>query len=175
MCLVHRYEPLRRRAEDHGVLATPTVRVTVVVLFTEDQHPTFAHELDDLIVGIEHTLAREKLHFWSETPGIVDWTVDLQTVALADYEVVVTVTRSCMNTTSTGFAVRRFLLCLTNVEFCFSISFAPKRDVFADHQQRRTIDPRMATLESVEFGTLETGQHFWSVSIAVIETALRRD
>src|SRR5689334_3407240 len=105
MRLVHRDEPLRRRAKDHGILAAPAVRITMVVLFAEQQYASFAHEFNDRVVCIKHALTGEVLDLGREPSCIVDGAVDLQTILLADHEVVVTMTRRCVYTTGSGFAV----------------------------------------------------------------------
>src|SRR6185369_17587491 len=86
MRLVHRDEPLRRGTKDHRVLAAPAVRITVLVVFTEQQHTPFAHKLDDLIVRIKHALTSEMLDLRRESSRVVDRTIDLQAVALANHE-----------------------------------------------------------------------------------------
>src|SRR5262249_25950439 len=97
--LVHRDEPLRRGAKNHRVLATPAMRITMVVLLAEEQHATLAHELNNAVVRVKHALTGEVLDFGREASRFVDRTVDLQTVAFADHEVVVTMTRRSMNAT----------------------------------------------------------------------------
>ena len=106
MSLVHSDEPLRRGAKNHRVLATPAMRIAMVVLFTEQQHAALAHEFHDHIIRIEHTLAGEVLHLRRESPGVVDRAIDLQTVTLADDEVVVTVTRRRVYTASSRLCCR---------------------------------------------------------------------
>src|SRR5258705_8043980 len=46
------------------------------------------------------------------------------------------------------------------IQFSFRISLAAQRDVFAHHQERRTIDPGMATLKTIQFRADETGEYF---------------
>src|ERR1044072_3636909 len=105
MHLVHRDKPLRRRTKDHRIFATPAVWIAVVILFTEKQHAAFAHEFDNRLVCVKHSLAGEVFDFGSEAPGIVDRAVDLQTIFLADHKVVVTMTRRSVYTPGSGFAV----------------------------------------------------------------------
>ena len=78
MCLVHGDEPLRRGAKDHRILAAPAMRITMIVLFTEQQHTALAHELNDPIIRVEHTLTGEVFDLGREASGVVDRTVDLK-------------------------------------------------------------------------------------------------
>src|SRR6185436_10573704 len=149
MRLVHRDEPLRRRAKDHRILAAPAMRITMVVLLTEKQHSLLAHKLNDRVVRFEHALTREMRDIRRESARVIDGTVDLQPVTLADHEVVVTMTRRCVYSARARFPVR-LLLRLTYVELSFSIRFTAERHVVANHQQRRAIEPRMPALESIE-------------------------
>ncbi len=105
MHLVHRDEPLRRGAEDHRILAAPAVRITMLVFLAEQQHAAFAHEVDDLIVSGKHIQAREVSNVGCKPSGIVDGAVDVQTVTLADDEVVVTMTGGGMDRAGSGLAV----------------------------------------------------------------------
>src|SRR5436190_18207538 len=93
MALVHRDEPLRRGAEDHRVLAAPAVWIAMIIVLTEEQYAAFAHELNDLIVCVEHTLAREVFDVRREAAGVIDWAINIEAVAFADDEVVVTMAR----------------------------------------------------------------------------------
>ncbi len=157
--LVHRDEPLRRRTKDHGVLTAPAMRVTMLVLFTEKQHASFAHKLDNRIVRIEHALAGEIFDLGRESPSVIDRTIDLQTVTLADHEVVVTMTGRSVHCSSARLAVG-FLLRFTDVELSFRICFTAERDVIADHQQRCAIQPRMPGLEPVQLCARKACEHF---------------
>src|SRR4030095_7658518 len=74
MCVVHRNKPLRRSAENHGILAPPTMRITVTVVFREQEDSSLLHELDDLSVGFEHTLACKVFDFRSKSSCVIDWT-----------------------------------------------------------------------------------------------------
>src|SRR5204863_4180608 len=90
MRLVHSNEPLWCRTKDHGVLAAPAMRIAMLVFLTEQQHASLAHKLDNLIICIKHAHAGEILDFRREAARVVNRTIDLQAVTLADYEVVVT-------------------------------------------------------------------------------------
>src|ERR1700752_674311 len=150
MYLVHGDEPLRRGAEDHGVLAAPAMRIAMVVLFTEQQHASLPHELDNRIVCIKHALTSKVFDFRRESPCVVYRAIDLQAVLLANHEVVMTMARRRVYATGAGFAVG-FLLRFADVEFSFSICLTTERNVLADHKQRWTIEPRVTSLEPVEF------------------------
>src|SRR5205085_9397183 len=71
VCLVHRDEPLRCRAKNDRVLATPAVRVPVLIFFTEQHYTFVAHELEDFIVCIKHALTSEVLDIGREAPRVV--------------------------------------------------------------------------------------------------------
>ena len=158
MRLVHRDEPLRRSAKDHRVLAAPAMRIAMLILFTEEQHAAFAHELNNRIVRIEHALTGEMFDLRRESPGVIDRTIDLQTVTLADHEVVVTMTGRGVHATSACFAVGRLLLRFADVEFSFRIGFTAERNVFANHQQRRAIEPCMPAFEPIQLCALESAR-----------------
>jgi len=81
------------------------MRVAMVVLLTEKQHAFFAQELNNRIVRIKHALACEVFDFRRETSRVVDRAIDLESVTLANHEVVMTMARRGVNTTSSGFAV----------------------------------------------------------------------
>src|SRR5262249_3119007 len=63
---IHRDEPLRRRSEDHWVMTSPAVRITMRILLREDQHALRSEELDYLRICIEHRESGEVLDFLSE-------------------------------------------------------------------------------------------------------------
>jgi hypothetical protein len=65
-----------------------------------------------------------------------------------------------MHQSGTGFS-RRFLFArLADVKLGFGIGFAPESHVFAEHQERRTIDPGMPAFKSIKFGARKARQHF---------------
>src|SRR5215212_2310799 len=94
--LVHGNEPLRRGAKDHRVLAAPAMRIAMVILLTEEQYASFTHKLHNALVRVKHALTSEVLNLRRETASVVDRAIDLQTVALADDEVVMTMTGRCV-------------------------------------------------------------------------------
>src|SRR5437016_1640565 len=51
--LIHRNEPLGRRAKDHRILTAPAMRITMIVLFTKQEHAALAHEIDNLWIGFK--------------------------------------------------------------------------------------------------------------------------
>src|SRR6185503_12852768 len=102
-------------------LAAPAVRVPMLVVLAEQQHASLAHELYDLLVCRKHAQAREVRDVGRKPPGIVDRAIDVETVAFADHEVVVTMTRSGMDRARSSLAVRRLLLCFADVELRFRI------------------------------------------------------
>ena len=71
--VVHRNKPLRRGAIDHGFVRTPAV---------------FLHQFDDFRIGFENEFAREMLDFRSEFSGVINRTINRQTVTLTDVKVV---------------------------------------------------------------------------------------
>ena len=54
---LHRDEPLRRRQEDHRVVAAPAVRIRVVVVLAMPQPAALGERRFDLRVGVEHLQA----------------------------------------------------------------------------------------------------------------------
>src|SRR6266508_1629273 len=92
-CFVHRNEPLRRGAKDHGVLTAPAVRITMIVFFTKQQHAALSHEIDDLWIGFKYIQAGEMLDFRRELTGIINRAIDFQPVLLSDHKIVVPVSR----------------------------------------------------------------------------------
>src|SRR5437867_5471994 len=139
MRLIHRYEPLWSSAKDHRILTTPAVRITLFVVFRKQQHALLLHEFNNVRVGVKHSLTSEVFNFRSESTGVVDRTIDIQSVTFADHEVVVTVTGRSVNSTGSSFTIWSFLLCFGYVEFSFSISFTAQRYVLANHQERWSI------------------------------------
>ena len=57
--LFHADEPLCGRAEDHGRLVAPTMRITVPQRFLFKQTAAFLQHFNDMLVGSKHALARE--------------------------------------------------------------------------------------------------------------------
>ena len=106
----------------------------MVVLFCEEKHAAFAHELDDFRIGFEDAQPGEVFDFIRKATGVIDWTIDIKAVLLADHEVIVAVTGGSMNQSGAGFARRRFGARVTYIQFNFSISFAAECDVFAQHE-----------------------------------------
>src|SRR5258706_4425699 len=93
---VHRNEPLRGGAKDHRVLAAPAMRIAVVVALSQQEHATFAHELNDLRVSCKHIQAREMFDLRCELARVVNRAIDFQSVSLPNYEIVVAMTRRGM-------------------------------------------------------------------------------
>ena len=81
-------EPLRRREEDHRVVAAPAVRILVRERLAVPQPAALLQRLVHLRVGVEHALAAEQLHGVEEMPGRSDRRVDLEAVLHAGVEVV---------------------------------------------------------------------------------------
>src|ERR1041385_7779164 len=134
------------------------MRIAVLVVLAEQQHALLTHELDDRIVRVKHALPREVFDFRRETTRVVDWAIDLESVAFADDEVVVTVARRGVYSARAGLLVR-LLLRFADVELRLRVSFTAERNVLANHQQRRSIEPRMARFEPIELRTRETREH----------------
>ncbi len=86
-------EPLRRRQEDHRVVAAPAVRVLVRERLAVPQPPARLQRLDDVRVRVEDALAAKQLDVVEEMPRRPDRRVDLQAVFHAGLEVVGAVAR----------------------------------------------------------------------------------
>jgi hypothetical protein len=50
--LIHRYEPMRRIAEDHRLFRSPRMRVLVLESPARDQHAGIDQGIDDRLVGV---------------------------------------------------------------------------------------------------------------------------
>ena len=92
--------------------------------------------------------------------GVIDRAINVQTVTLADYEIVVAVTRRRMHCAGTRLTRCLLVARFAYIQLGFRICLAAQRDVFAHHQKRRTIDPGMATLKTIQFRANETGEYF---------------
>ena len=84
-------EPLRRRQEDHRVVAAPAVRIRVLERLAVPQPPAFLERLLDLRVRVEHALPAEELDRVEEVAARADRRVDLEAVLHAGLEVVAAV------------------------------------------------------------------------------------
>ena len=71
-----------------------------------------------------------------------------------------TMPRRRVHTAGSRFAVGWLLLCFTDVELSFRVCFSAKRDVLANHQQRRAIEPCVPGFESIQFCARKACQHF---------------
>src|SRR5882672_2694321 len=107
------------------------MRITVLVVFSEQQHSTLAHEVHDLRC---------------EAAGVINRTIDFQAITFADHKVVVAMARSGVHTTGASFTGDLLISRLADVEFGFRVSFASQSYVVAHHQQRWTVQPGVATL-----------------------------
>ncbi len=105
----------------------------MVILLTEQQHAALAHELNDRIVCVKHALAGEVFDFRREAAGVIDRAIDLESVTFPDDKVVMTMTRSRVNTSSSRFSVASLFLCFTDVELSLCIGFTAERNVLAEH------------------------------------------
>src|SRR5205823_9473270 len=94
---IHRDEPLRRRAKDHRILAAPAVRISMIVILAEEQHATVTHEINDFRIRFKDAETGKMLYFSRKSARVIDWTINLQAVLLADHKVVVTMTGSCVH------------------------------------------------------------------------------
>ena len=90
---IERDEPLRRRQEDHRVVAAPAVRIGVRERLAVPQLAALLQRRLDVRVRVEHALAAEQLHRVEEVSGRPDRRVDLQAVPHAGVEVVGAVAR----------------------------------------------------------------------------------
>ena len=157
---VHRDEPLWRRAKDDRVFAAPAVRIAMLVIFTEQEHAAFLHELNNLRIRFEDVETRELLDLSSELAGMIHGAIDFKSVFLPDHKIIVAVPRRRVNATCAGFAGRGFRARVLNVEFSFSVGFAAQRDMLAQNQERWTIKPGMSTFQAIEFRATKAGQDF---------------
>ena len=73
-------------------------------------------------------------NFIRKATGVINWTINVEAVLLADDEVIVAVTGCGMNQPRSSFARRRFGARVTYIQFNFSISFAAQCDVLAEHE-----------------------------------------
>src|SRR5262249_3428862 len=171
---VHRYKPLRCRTKDNRAMATPTVWVTVRVVFAINQSTDSFQEIDNPAVCFEHLLTREPFYIPRKAPGVIYRTVnfgalllttnrarfsqflinrrEVVAVLLADHEVIVSVAWRSMYTARARFT-RTLLLCVRYVQFSLGVRLAAKSHVLADHHQRIAIDPRVTRPQSIEQGS----------------------
>src|SRR5262245_37009556 len=98
------------------------MRVTMIVLLTKEQYAAFAHELNDFVVRLKHAQPGEVCYVRREPSGVIDRAIDLETVTLADHEVVVTMTRRRVYGARARLVVR-FLQRFADVELSFRIGF----------------------------------------------------
>ena len=80
----------------------------MLVVLGEQQHAALAHEFDDLRIRFEDALTGEVFDLRREASGVIDRAIDLQTVSLADYKVVVTVSGRGVDAAGSCFAGRLF-------------------------------------------------------------------
>src|SRR5262245_49560295 len=151
MGLVHRNEPLRRRTKDHRILTAPTMWIAVFVVFRKQQHAALLHELDDFCVSLKHTLTCEVFNLGRETSSVIDRTVDIEAITLSDHEIVVTMSRRGMYCSCPGLTIGGFFLSLADIQFGLRVRLATQSYMFANHQERNSIKPRVTSLESVKF------------------------
>lgn len=100
--LLHADKPLRCGAEDDRSFVPPAMRVTVADLLHVQQRPALLEYLNDMVVGLEHELAREELRTRQEAAVIADRVVHLQAVVLTDLEILLTMSRCGMYRAGTG-------------------------------------------------------------------------
>ena len=74
------------------------------VIFAEEQHVAVAHELNNLWISLEHAEAGEVFDVLSESPRIINRTINFQAVPLSNHEVVVSVARRGVDQPGSGFA-----------------------------------------------------------------------
>ena len=86
--IVHRDEPLRRRAKDDWIFTTPAVRVAVLITFRMQQHSALAKKFDDLWICLEYIFAAKVFDIEEEISRIVDRTIYLKPVLLPDMKVI---------------------------------------------------------------------------------------
>jgi len=78
----------------------------------------------------------------------------------------VTVAGRGVHATSAGFAGRSLLARVFHVEFGFRVGLATEGHVFAQHQQRRPIYPRMPGLEAIKLRAAKSRQYLRRRQIA---------
>ncbi len=131
--LVHRDEPLRRGAEDDGLVAAPAVRVGMLKILAVQQRPRPAQQLDDRGIGGKHRLPAEMLHGLEKTAVIIHRAEGLQPVIHAGDVVVRPVPRGGVHATGAGI----------------------QRHVIGQHQERCAVDERVARPAPVQGLPLE--------------------
>src|SRR5439155_5343259 len=154
-------EPLRRGPKDHWVLTAPAMRVAVLVILRKQKHAAIAHKVNDVWICFEHALPCKVFHFRSEPSRTIHRTIDLQAITLADYKVIMTVTRRSMDAACARFVCSWLLPCFFHIKLGFGVGFTTERYVFSNHQQRRSIKPCVSAFKPIEFRARETGEHFW--------------
>ena len=77
----------------------------MLVVFSKQQHAPLAHEVDDLRIRFEDTLAGKVFDLRCETSGIINRAIDFQSVTLADDKVVMAMARRRVHAASSGLAV----------------------------------------------------------------------
>ena len=124
------------------------MRITVLILFGEEQHPLFAQKLDDLRIRVKDIHAAKVFDLGDEISCGVDRVVDLEAVFFPDVKVVGSVTGCSMDTSRSGFSGR--LVLETHIKLNFGVGLT-EGDVFPVHYQRRAIEPGVLCFETIEF------------------------
>lgn len=168
---VHRDEPLGRRTEHDRILASPTMRITVAILFRIQKRTRFAKKLNDLRIRIENILAGPMLDVRRESPRIIDRAIDLKAVRLPDVKVVGTMAGSRVDAARSR--LRRPLAFKPDVKLDLGIGLT-KRDVLAVHDQRRAIEPCVLCLKAIELCTFELRDLFVFGEPARLRKCLRQ-
>src|SRR2546423_14808258 len=118
------------------------MRITVRVVLAEKQHITLAHEIYDLWISLEYTQAGKVFDLIRESAGVINRTIDIESVLFSDYKIVVAMTGRRMDQTGAGLAGSRLLTRFTDVQFGFRVGLTAQGDVFGHHEKRSTINPR---------------------------------
>ena len=124
-----------------------------------EQYTAFSHEFHNSGIGFEDTLTGKVLDFRGEVARVIHRAVDLKTVALTHYEVIVPVAGCGVYTASACLAGSSFLSCLSDTQFDFGVSLTSQGYVFSHHQERRAIKPGMTAFEPIELDAVKSRQH----------------
>jgi hypothetical protein len=118
--------------------------------------------------------------FREKASGVVHRTINFQPIALSYHKVIVSVSGRGMHATrARAFAGAFFIARFLYVEFGFRVRFAAQSNVLAEHHERRTIKPCVATLQTVKPRAGKTRENIrrdqFIVRIALAYAALCRN
>src|SRR5258708_40011546 len=115
----------------------------MVEILREEEHAALFHERNDLRIRFKDRETREVFYFRRELARVINRAIDFEAVLPSQHKVVVTMTGRGVYATCAGFAGRGFLARVFHVEFSLRVGLAAESHMFAQHQKRWAIDPRM--------------------------------